>query len=59
MKGGHVVIVTPLDGSPAQKAGFRPGEIIMGVNGHRHRPGLGLIQVVKLIWGPARIRRSP
>jgi len=55
MKGGHVVIVTPLDGSPAQKAGLRPGQIILGVDGKRIT-GLGLIQVVKLIWGPANTR---
>ncbi len=55
MKGGHVVIVTPLDGSPAQKAGLRPGQIIMGVDG-KGITGLGLIQVVRLIWGPADTR---
>jgi carboxyl-terminal processing protease len=55
IKGGHVVIVTPLDGSPAQKAGLRPGQIIMGVDG-KAVAGLGLIQVVKLIWGPADTR---
>jgi carboxyl-terminal processing protease len=52
MKGGHVVIVTPLDGSPAQKAGLRPGQIIIRVNG-KDITGLSLIQVVKLISGPA------
>ena len=51
MKGAHVVIVTPLDGSPAQKAGLRPGEIVMGVNG-ANVTGLTLIQVVKRISGP-------
>jgi carboxyl-terminal processing protease len=51
MKGGHVVIVAPLDGSPAQKAGIRPGEIIMQVNG-RNVTGLTLLQVVKRISGP-------
>jgi carboxyl-terminal processing protease len=30
---GDVVIVTPLDGSPAQKAGLRPGEIIRKIGG--------------------------
>jgi carboxyl-terminal processing protease len=55
MKGGHVVIVTPLDGSPAQKAGLRPGQIIIRVNG-KDITGLSLIQVVKLISGPADTR---
>ena len=52
MKGGHVVIVTPLDGSPAQKAGLQPGQIIIGVNG-KDIAGLSLLQVVKRISGPA------
>jgi len=51
MKDGHVVIVAPLDGSPAQKAGLRPGEIILKVDG-RDTTGLSLIQVVKRISGP-------
>lgn len=51
MKGGHVVIVTPMDGSPAQKAGLRPGEIVMGVNG-TNVAGLTMLQVVKRISGP-------
>ena len=52
MKGGHVVIVTPLDGSPAQKAGLHPGQIIIAVNG-QDITGLSLLQVVKRISGPA------
>jgi len=55
MKGGHVVIVTPLDGSPAQKAGLRPGQIILRVDG-KDVAGLSLIQVVKRISGPAGTR---
>jgi carboxyl-terminal processing protease len=52
MKEGHVVIVTPLDGSPAQKAGLQPGQIILAVNG-QDITGLNLFQVVKRISGPA------
>jgi len=33
MKGGQLVIVAPLDGSPAQQAGLRPGDVIVAVNG--------------------------
>lgn len=55
MKDGHVVIVAPLDGSPAQKAGLRPGEIILKVD-QRDTTGLSLIQVVKRISGPPGTR---
>jgi carboxyl-terminal processing protease len=55
MKEGHVVIVTPLDNSPAQKAGLQPGQIILAVNG-RDIIGLNLFQVVKQIAGPAGTR---
>jgi carboxyl-terminal processing protease len=50
MENGHVLIVAPLDGSPAQKAGLRSGEFITGVDGKR-LIGLDLIQIVKLISG--------
>jgi carboxyl-terminal processing protease len=52
MKEGHVVIVTPLDGSPAQAAGLRPGDIILRVNGESIS-GLPLDQVVERIAGQA------
>lgn len=51
MKEGHVVIVAPLDGSPAQKAGLQPGQKILGVDG-QDITGLSLLQVVKRIAGP-------
>ena len=51
-KNDHVVIVAPLDGSPAIKAGLRAGEQILKVNG-RGVAGLDIGQVVDLIVGPA------
>jgi len=33
MKAGRVVVVAPLDQSPAQLAGLRPGDIVLKVNG--------------------------
>jgi carboxyl-terminal processing protease len=51
-KNGHILIVAPLDGSPAQRAGLKPGDIILRVNG-QDVGGRPLDQVVKEISGPA------
>jgi carboxyl-terminal processing protease len=51
MKAGHVVIVAPLDNSPAARAGLRPGDIILKVNGETIAE-LPLPQVVNRITGP-------
>jgi carboxyl-terminal processing protease len=52
MKDGHVVIVAPMDGSPAQQAGLRPGDVILKVDGE-NVAGLPIDQVVGRILGPA------
>jgi carboxyl-terminal processing protease len=51
MKDKHVVIVAPLDNSPAQRAGLRPGDIILQVN-QESVTRLSLEQVVQRIRGP-------
>jgi len=51
-KDGQVVIIAPFDGSPAQKAGLRPGHIILKVDG-RDVAGLPLLKVVQRIVGKA------
>jgi carboxyl-terminal processing protease len=51
-KDGNLVIVAPIDGSPAQKAGLKPGDVIAKVNG-QDISGLPLGQAVALILGPA------
>ncbi len=51
MKNHQVTIVTPLDGSPAQKVGLKSGDVIIAVDG-KDIAGLGLRQVVKKITGP-------
>ncbi len=51
-KEGNPVILAPMDNSPAQKAGLRPGDIIMAVDGVdvSHAP---LSEVVQRVIGPA------
>jgi carboxyl-terminal processing protease len=49
-KNNQVVIVAPLDDSPAQRAGLKPGDIILKVNGEEVG-GLPLEQAVSRILG--------
>ena len=51
-KDGHILIVAPLDGSPAQRAGLKPGDIILRIN-DTDVDSKPLDQVVKEISGPA------
>ncbi len=51
-KDGNAVIVAPLDGSPALKAGLLPGDIIMRVDG-QDVTGHSLDQILQQIVGPA------
>jgi len=52
MKEGHVVIVAPMDRSPAQRARLHPGDIILKVDGE-NVANLPNDQVVSRILGPA------
>lgn len=52
MREGQVVIVAPIDGSPAQEAGLQAGDVIVSVNGEEVT-GKPLDQVVEEITGPA------
>jgi carboxyl-terminal processing protease len=49
--GGQVVIVSPIPGSPAEKAGILAGDIIVNVDG-KDVNGMTLDDVVALIRGP-------
>lgn len=52
VKDGHVVIMAPMDNSPAQRAGLRPGAVILKVDGE-NVANLRLDEVVGRILGPA------
>ncbi len=52
MRAGRVVIVAPIDDSPAQAAGLQPGDVILKVNG-RDLEGLTLTEITDRILGPA------
>lgn len=49
---GRVVIVTPIDGSPAERAGLRPGDVIVAVDGEQVA-GMDIEEVVARVTGPA------
>lgn len=52
MRGGYVIIVTPMDGSPAQEAGLRPGDVVLQVD-EEDMAGKALEEVISQIMGPA------
>ena len=51
MQNGHVVVISPMKDSPADKAGLKPKDIISAVDGSTLQ-GLSLAQAVEKIRGP-------
>lgn len=51
MENGSVVVVSPIKGSPADKAGIKPKDILLSVNGESFE-GLSLNEAVAKIRGP-------
>src|SRR5262249_49777991 len=51
MTEGRISIVTPLEGSPALKAGLRPGDVIQSIDG-KPAAGLDITTAVQRILGP-------
>jgi carboxyl-terminal processing protease len=51
MRNGRVSIIAPLPGGPAERAGIRPGDTILEINGQT-TAGLTLLEAVSKIRGP-------
>lgn len=51
-KDGRLVVVAPIKGSPAEKAGMQPGDFILDING-QESSGMATEQAVTLIRGKA------
>jgi carboxyl-terminal processing protease len=51
IRDGQVVVVAPYAGSPAEKAGLEPGDIILAIDG-QSTEGLNLMEVVLKVRGP-------
>ncbi|WP_042457630.1 lmo1851 family serine protease [Neobacillus dielmonensis] len=49
-KDGHIVIVSPIKGSPAEKAGLKPNDIILSVDG-KSLQGMNSSEAVTIIRG--------
>jgi carboxyl-terminal processing protease len=57
-RGSNLVVISPLDGSPAQKAGIKAGDFIIGIKDekkgiNRATLGMNIIEAVDAIRGPS------
>ncbi len=50
-RGGRVVVIAPTPGTPAYRAGVRPGDVILAVNG-KSTENMNTAQVADLVKGP-------
>ena len=48
---GKIIIVSPIEGSPAEQAGIKAGDVVLEVDGESLK-GIGLLEAVNKIRGP-------
>jgi len=53
VRDGQIIVLAPIPGTPAEKAGIKSGDAILAVNG-KSTEGLSIEEVVLLIRGPER-----
>ncbi len=50
-RNNHIVVIAPFAGTPAYKAGIRPGDVIVAVNG-KPTDNMGTEEVAEMVRGP-------
>ena len=50
VRNGRITVIAPLDGTPAQRAGFLPGDVLLGIDG-TSTEGMALFDAVMRIRG--------
>ena len=55
---GSVIIVAPIDGSPAKEAGIRPGDLILAVDDYEVKSGDNIYDIVAKIRGESGTKVS-
>lgn len=50
---GQIIVITPIEGSPAQKAGIKSRDVILKVDGNDIKPSESIFDVVQKIRGKA------
>jgi carboxyl-terminal processing protease len=51
VQGQQLIVMTPVDGTPAERAGLRPGDRILRID-NEPTPGIPLLDVVRKLRGP-------